>query len=374
MREKIDGFDASSPRHHAIHTLRPRWKHSPSDFEIKLTVGDVRSARRSAIDIAISPAQYKIGDIVSLIKYTDAAPSLSDAEKICDRVKSWAAKGQTDNDLSVAQNAARLPLWRAKKNRAKDEVLSIYEELLRALMPRDLAFRHKWLFAYIPHDPEEAEFDDNEFDEEQARLKTKREDALVEIRHQHGDDGIVRLVSLCDARDDLDSALNLYAEKFLDSDEKRLDFVGKLLRADMENRRIRAASLVVVWAIPADSSRAFAEKGLDRAASEKWTSEMILNFALSLRPCVDVWSALEDARVADYRCILERNPIITRFSRNLLKLIGGFADEKIARGRSQDVLVGPISSQDFSAYGADRTIRLLDTVSLHIERDTPYNL
>ena len=357
------------PDNNAIHTLRPRWKHSSSDLEIKLTVGDVRNARRSAIDIAISPAQYKIGDIVSLIKCTESAPSLSDAEKICDRVKSWVAKGQTDNDLSVAQNAARLPLWHAKKNRVKDEALSIYEELLCALMPRDLVFRHKWLFAYIPHDPEEAEFDDNEFDEEQARLKTKREDALVEIRHQHGDDGIVRLVSLCDVRDDLDSALNLYAEKFLDNDEKRLDFVGKLLHADMENRRIRAASLVVVWAIPADSSRAFAEKGLDRAASEKWTSEMILNFALSLRPCDDVWSALEDRasqiidaywKEVDYHPIFSKSPEINR----------RFADEKIARGRSQDVFVGPISSQDFSAYGADRTLRLLDTVSLHIGRNT----
>ena len=353
----------------AIHTLRPQWKHSPSDFEIKLTAGDVHSARRSAIDIARSPAQYKIGAIVSLIGHIDAAPSQSDAEKICARVKSWATKGQTDNDLSVAQNAARLPLWRAKKNRAKNEVLSIYEGLLHALMPRDSVFRHKWLFDHNPYDPEEAEFDDNEFDKKQARFKTKREDALVEIRHQHGDDGIVRLVSLCDVRDDLDSALNLYAEKFLDNDEKRLDFVGKLLHADMENRRIRAASLVVVWAIPADSSRAFAEKGLDRAASEKWTSEMILNFALSLRPCDDVWSALEDRasqiidaywKEVDYHPIFSKSPEINR----------RFADEKIARGRSQDVFVGPISSQDFSAYGADRTLRLLDAVSLHIGRNT----
>ena len=359
----------------ATHTSRPQWKHSPGDFEIKPTVADIHSARRSAIDIAHSPAQCKISDIVSLIGHIDAAPSRPDAEKICARVKSWEAEGQTDNDLSVAQNAARLPLWRAKKRHAKNEVLSIYEELLCVLMPRDLAFRHKWLFAYVPHDPEEAEFDDNEFDEEQARLKTKREDALAEIRRQHGDDGIVRLVSLCDARDDIYAAPNLYAEKFLDSDEKRLDFVGKLLRADMENWRIRAASSVAIWAIPADNSRAFAEKGLDRAASEKWTTEMILNFALSLRPRVDVWSALE-ARAAEiidaywkeiqYRPIFSEYPEINR----------RFADEKIARGRSQDVLAGPLSSQTLSVYGAERTIRLLDAVSLHIERDVSitYNL
>ena len=353
----------------AMPTLRPQWKHSPSDFEIKLTVGDVRSARSSAIDIACSQAQYKIGDIVSLIGYIDAAPSRSDAEKICARVKSWATEEQTDNDLSVAQNAARLPLWRAKKNRAKNEVLSIYEGLLHALMPRDSVFRHKWLFDHNPYDPEEAEFDDNEFDKKQARLKTKREDALAEIRCQHGDDGIVRLVSLYGARDDLYATLNLYAEKFLGSDEKRLDFVVKLLRAGMENRHIRAASSVVIWAIPADNSRAFAEKGLDRAASEKWTIEMILNFALSLRLRVDVWSALEDRapqiidaywKEVDYHPIFSKSPEINR----------RFADEKIARGRSQDVFVGPLSSQDFSAYGADRTLRLLDTVSLHIGRNT----
>ena len=358
----------------AMHTLRPQWKHSPSDFEIKPTFADVRSARSSAIDIACSQAQYKIGDIVSLIGYIDAAPSRPDAEKIRARVKSWAAKGQTDNDLSVAQNAARLPLWRAKKRHAENEVLSIYEELLCALMPRDLAFRHKWLFAYIPHDPKEAEFGDNEFDEEQARLKTKREDALAEI-HQHGDDGIVRLVSLCNARDDLYAAPNLYAEKFLGSDEKRLDFVVKLLRAGMENRHIRAASSVVIWAIPADNSRAFAEKGLDRAASEKWTTEMILNFALSLRLCVDVLDILQtrapqiiDAywKEIEYHPIFSKSPEIHR----------RFADEKIARGRSQDVLAGPLSSQTLSVYGAERMIRLLDTVSLHIERDSliTYNI
>ena len=353
----------------AMHTLRPQWKHSPSDFEIKLTVGDVRSARSSAIDIAISPSQYKISDIVSLIGHIDAAPTRPDAKKICDQVKSWATEEQTDNDLSVAQNAARLPLWRAKKNRAKDEVLSIYEGLLHALMPHDSVFRHKWLFDHNPYDPEEAEFDDNEFDKKQACLKTKREDALAEIRRQHGDDGIVRLVSLYGARDDLYATLNLYAEKFLGSDEKRLDFVVKLLRAGMENRHIRAASSVVIWAIPADNSRAFAEKGLDRAASEKWTIEMILNFALSLRLRVDVWSALEDRapqiidaywKEVDYHPIFSKSPEINR----------RFADEKIARGRSQDVFVGPISSQDFSAYGADRTLRLLDTVSLHIGRNT----
>ena len=353
----------------AIHTLRPQWKHSPSDFEIKLTVADVRSARHSAIKIAISPAQYKIGDIVSLIGYIDAAPSRPDAEKIRDQVKSWVAEKPADNDLSVAQNAARLPLWCAKKNRAENEVLSIYEELLCTLMPRDLVFRHKWLFGDAPHDPEEAEFDDNESDKKQARLKTKREDALAEIRRQHGDDGIVRLVSLYGARDDLYATLNLYAEKFLGSDEKRLDFVVKLLRAGMENRHIRAASSVVIWAIPADNSRAFAEKGLDRAASEKWTIEMILNFALSLRLRVDVWSTLEDRapqiidaywKEVDYHPIFSKSPEINR----------RFADEKIARGRSQDVFVGPISSQDFSAYGADRTLRLLDTVSLHIGRNT----
>ena len=353
----------------AMHTLRPQWKHSPSDFEIKLTVGDVRSARSSAIDIAISPSQYKISDVVSLIGHIDAAPTRPDAEKICARVKSWAAEEQTDNDLSVAQNAARLPLWRAKKNRAKDEVLSIYEELLCALMPRDLVFRHKWLFAYIPHDPEGAEFDDNEFDEEQARLKTKREDALAEIRRQHGDDGIIRLVSICD---DIYVAANLYTEKFLDGDEKRLDFVDKLLRAGMENRYIRAASRAVIGAIPADNSRAFAENGLDRAASEKWTTEMILNFALSLRPCVDVWSALEarasqiiDAywKEIQYLPIFSESPEIHR----------RFADEKIARGHSQDVLIA-LPFQTLSAYGAEWAIRLLDGISLHIERDVSYDL
>ena len=353
----------------ATHTSRPQWKHSPSDFEIKPTVADVCCARRSAIGVACSPAQCKIGDIVSLIGYIDAAPSQSDAEKICARVRSWAAEEQTDNDLSVAQNAARLPLWRAKKNRAKDKALSIYEELLRALMPRDLAFQHKWLFAYIPHDPEEAEID-----EEQARLKTKREDALAEI-HQHGDDGIVRLVSLCDARDDIYAAPNLYAKKFLDSDEKRLDFVDKLLRSGMENWHVRAASSVVIWAIPADNSRAFAEKGLNRAVSENWTNEMILNFALSLRPCVDVWSALE-ARASEiieaYWKEIQYHPVFSEFP----EINRRFADEKIARSRSQDVLAGPFSPQTPSVYGAERMIRLLDTVSLHIERDSliTYNI
>ena len=353
----------------ARRTSRPRWKHPPSDFEIKLTVGDVRSARRSAIDIAISPAQCKIADIVLLIGHINA--TRSDAEKICARVKSWAAEGQTDNDLSAAQDATRLPLWRAKKSQANDKVLSIYEDLRRALMPHDLAFRHKWLFDHNPYDPEYAEFDDNEFGKEQARLKTKRENALAEI-HQHGDDGIVRLVSICD---DIYVAANLYAGKFLDGDEKRLDFVGKLLRADMENRRIRSASQTVVGAIPADSSRAFAEKGIDRATSEKWTPKMILNFALSLRPCVDVWSALEarasqiiDAywKEIQYRLIFSEFPEINR----------RFADEKIARGRPQDVLAGPFSSQILSVYGAERMIRLLDTVSLHIERDAliTYNI
>ena len=351
------------------HTSRPRWKHSPSDLEIKLTVGDVRSARRSAIDIAISPAQCKIADIVLLIGHINA--TRSDAEKICARVKSWAAEGQTDNDLSAAQDATRLPLWRAKKSQANDKILSIYEDLRRALMPRDLAFRHKWLFDHNPYDPEYAEFDDNEFGKEQARLKTKRENALAEI-HQHGDDGIVRLVSLCN---DIYVMAKLYADKFLDSDEERLDFAGKLLRADMENRRIRSASQTVVGAIPADSSRAFAEKGIDRATSEKWTPKMILNFALSLRPCVDVWSALEarasqiiDAywKEIQYRLIFSEFPEINR----------RFADEKIARGRPQDVLAGPFSSQILSVYGAERMIRLLDTVSLHIERDAliTYNI
>ena len=351
----------------ASRTSHPRWKHSPSDFEIKLTDEDVHSARSSAIDIACSQAQYKIGDIVSLIGYI-AAPSQSDAEKIRARVKSWAAKEQTDNDLSVAQNAARLPLWRAKKNRVKDEALSIYEELLCALMPRDLVFRHKWLFAYIPHDPEEAEFD-----EEQARLKTKREDALAEI-HQHGDDGIVRLVSLCDVRDDLDSALNLYAEKFLGNDEKRLDFVGKLLRGGMESWRIRTASWAVIGAILADNSRAFAEKGLDRAASENWTDEMILNFALSLRPCVDVLDILQKRapqiidtfwKEIQFNQVFRESPEINR----------RFADEKIAQGRLQDVFVGPLS-QTLSAYGVKRTIRLLDAVSLHVGRNVfiTYNI
>ena len=352
----------------AIHTLRPQWKHSPSDFEIKLTVADVRSARHSAIKIAISLAECKIGDIVSLIGYIGAAPSRPDAEKIRDQVKSWVAEKPADNDLSVAQNAARLPLWCAKKNRAENEVLSIYEELLCVLMPRDLVFRHKWLFAYIPHDPEEAEID-----EEQARLKTKREDALAEI-HQHGDDGIVRLVSLCDVRDDLDSALNLYAEKFLGNDEKRLDFVGKLLRGGMESWRIRTASWAVIGAILADNSRAFAEKGLDRAASENWTDEMILNFALSLRPCVDVLDILQKRapqiidtfwKEIQFNQVFRESPEINR----------RFADEKIAQGRLQDVFVGPLS-QTLSAYGVKRTIRLLDAVSLHVGRNVfiTYNI
>ena len=372
---KILAASMLRPDNNAIHTLRPRWKHSPSDFEIKLTVGDVRNARSSAIDIACSQAQYKIGDIVSLIGYIDVAPSRPDAEKICDRVKSWAAKGQTDNDLSVAQNAARLPLWRAKKNRAKDEVLSIYKGLLHALMPHDSVFRHKWLFDHNPYDPEEAEFDDNEFDKKQACLKTKREDALAEIRRQHGDDGIVRLVSLYGARDDLYATLNLYAENFLGSDEKRLDFVVKLLRAGMENWHVRAASSVVIWAIPADNSRAFAEKGLNRAVSENWTNEMILNFALSLRPCVDVWSALE-ARASEiieaYWKEIQYHPVFSEFP----EINRRFADEKIARSRSQDVLAGPFSPQTPSVYGAERMIRLLDTVSLHIERDSliTYNI
>ena len=341
----------------AMPTLRPQWKHSPSEFEIKPTDEDVYSGRSLAIEIVRSQAQCKISDIVLLIGHIEATPLCSDAKKICDRVKSWAADEQTDNDLSVAQDATRLQLWRAKKRHAKDKVLSIYEDLLCALMPRDLAFRHKWLFAYAPHDPEYAEFGDNEFDKEQARLKTKREDALAEI-HQRGDDGVVRLVSLCGNRDGLYVAPNLYAKKFLDSDEKRLDFVGKFLRADMENRRIRAASRAVIEAIPADNSRAFAEKGLDCAKSENWPTEMILNFALSLRPRIDVWDILQTRapQIIDaYWEEIQFNQIFRESS----EINHRFVDEKIARGRAQDVFDCWFSFEDFSAYGVERTIELL---------------
>ena len=102
-----------------MYVSRPHWKHSPSDFEIKLTVADVRSACRSAIEIAISLAECKIGDIVSLIEHIDAMPSCSDAEKICARVKFLAAEAQVRESL-IIDKCRQFVDKRISRSRRKD--------------------------------------------------------------------------------------------------------------------------------------------------------------------------------------------------------------------------------------------------------------
>jgi hypothetical protein len=190
----IDQFDPGSTVGH--HTSRPRWRRDAIGSGQGAAGSERYKMARKALDLAIGWPAHNDQTLGDLVERLGGIPP-EDQEAIWSTAEKWAAGAPED-----ARKAALRECIRKSTMTLRSRVRGIERKLrLRAkaaydaLEPRDVVFRHQWLFAqqWVEESADELTEDDTDFNEREERISKMRESALREIWSAVGYDGIVRM-------------------------------------------------------------------------------------------------------------------------------------------------------------------------------------
>jgi len=179
---------------------KPRWRSDAFGFgEPFSTWGPILTFQCEMVEMALNWKQHSLQTLSDLVARLDVL-NRPDQARVWNLVKSWASEQATDNDKAEMRETIRISALsvRAARRAKKDSVAlsDAARAAYAALEPTDLMNRHAWLFreSWV-----EESYDEIHREEEPVlemrdqRIQSLRIEALREIFHQRGLDGLIEL-------------------------------------------------------------------------------------------------------------------------------------------------------------------------------------
>ena len=194
-------------------SYRPRWRSDASGSGRSVTLKEFNEFTRKALDLALAWPKHDhktLGDLVGRL------PRMPEADQslVWDVIDAWAdSEGDERVKTGFRERIRRFAFTRLGRRRdlndaTKDRARGAYEKL----QPRDLVFRHGWLFAQhwieaCDGKIEEGNFD---YDKHNERIHKLRVAATKEIWAERGFEGMTALLSLSNTPDTVGSYLGIH--------------------------------------------------------------------------------------------------------------------------------------------------------------------
>jgi hypothetical protein len=153
------------------------------------------------VEMALTWESYSLSTLCDLIERLQNL-SPTDQARIWAIIESWAKAGASDSDKAALREKIRVSTlsrraaMRAKKFGESPDLTKAAKAAYAVLEPSDLLSKHAWLFrdTWLEESADELEDLENiDLKKREERIKSLRIDALREIHHQHGIDGLLEM-------------------------------------------------------------------------------------------------------------------------------------------------------------------------------------
>ena len=200
------GPQAASP------SYRPRWRSDASGFGGSVTLKEFNDFTRNALDLALAWPQHNQKTLYDLVEQLSGIPEKSQT-MVWDLIDAWSdSEGDERVKAGFRERIRRFAFTRLGRTRdlndaTKDRARVAYEKL----QPRDVVFRHGWLFAqhWIEASDVEIEEGNFDYDKHNERIRKLRMAAMEEIWKERGFEGMTALLSHSNAPDTVGGCLGL---------------------------------------------------------------------------------------------------------------------------------------------------------------------
>ena len=191
---------------------RPRWRSDASGAGGPVTWKAFNQFRRKALDLALAWRGHNQKTLGDLVERLSGIPE-KDQSLVWDLIDAW-ADSEADERVKAGfrERIRRFAFTRLGRTSdlndgTKDRARVAYEKL----QPRDVVFRHGWLFAqhWIEASDGEIEEENFDYDIHNKRIRKLRAAALKEIWTGRGFEGVAALLSLSNAPDTVGGSLPL---------------------------------------------------------------------------------------------------------------------------------------------------------------------
>jgi hypothetical protein len=261
-------------------TYKPNWRKTlHDDFEKGVTNQDYWQQVSYYSELAVKAAGYEIGRLSELIDHFDNLPQPAFDQLI---------EILTSQVILDYPEEKRLLLWEhltkftAKHHRFSDakwalpnDLITPIDNVAQQLAPSNPYNLYQHLFTDRDHDLYEG--NDN-WEEQQKRLSSRRESAIIEVFQTNGIDGIIRFAKSVDSPGKVGSALG-----GIDSEVFEKTFLPHFL--DIEDKKLNALASGFIW-------RRFYINGwewCDNIDKSGWTPKQIGHFLVCLPFTWKVW-------------------------------------------------------------------------------------
>ena len=218
-------------------SYRPRWRSDASGSGRSVTLKELNEFRRKALDLALARPRHNQKTLSDLVERLSGIPE-KDRALVWDLINAW-ADAEPDERAKAGFREwirrfafTRLGRKRDLNNATRDRARVAYHKL----RPRDLVFRHGWLFASHWIEPSDSEIEDGNFDYDKhnKRIRNLRLAAIKEIWAERGFGGVAALLSLSNAPDTVGGCLALN----ITGANERADFLRECLSttSDLETK------------------------------------------------------------------------------------------------------------------------------------------
>ena len=209
-------------------SYRPRWRSDASGSGRSVTLKEFNKFTRKALDLALAWPKHDQKTLGGLVERLPRIPE-ADQRLVWDLIDAWAdSEGDERVKAGFRERIRRFAFTRLGRRRDlndanKDQARVAYEKL----QPRDLVFRHGWLFAqhWIEACDGEIEEGNFDYDKHNERIHKLRVAATKEIWAKRGFEGMTALLSLSNTPDTVGSYLGIH----ITSAAARADFLREYL-------------------------------------------------------------------------------------------------------------------------------------------------
>ena len=217
-------------------TYRPNWRAYASGVSKEITYGEAREYTLKCLNLVLSWSDHSLEMLKDLVR---CLPSMEDDDKkaVLKQIEKWVLSSPGDENLTKLREHVRTTTMtsRALISGKKDTITDYVngKELYELLEPKDLLFKHLWLFAntWVEYTPEELGETELDHEDREKRLAKKRVLALKEILTERGLHGLLSLIDISNSSYQI--GLHLFSDIL--SEEHIFEFIVSCLNENDGN-------------------------------------------------------------------------------------------------------------------------------------------
>ena len=327
----------------------PRWSGILEFANRKVTYGEIAKMRAAAFKIMtdfVDGNQEKIAIILDMFESFDE----KQMQEIIQIAEVWQENAEevawADMDERIIKNIHLCNLRSEGKNiKRYTALVKMFEALRRKKILQNPVLRHKWLFSKewvgLP--------DYSQREETGEDLRRRRINAICDIHKAQQSAGIFQIAADCGVPRIVGVAV---ADGLVKNDNDRMQWASGAIESSMETQHKRSFMAGVFSGVTQWGT--FASFGFTWAEKKKWSDDNILAFAQALRPCVDIWDAIDSACLESIRLKYWQGNVGLWDRKDLPR----FVAEMIKIGRS-DIALDSAVAYKFQGVNADVVMKIL---------------